>query len=188
MTLQRLGNYSLATALLFVIGGGPGWAADAPSGISNFQEVNEHLYRGAQPSDQGLASLAKLGVKTIVDLRGSGGRSSHEAEVVRRLGMRYLNIPLNGFTAPTLDQVSRIMNIFDDPTAGPVFVHCRRGADRTGTVIAIYRISRDHWDNQKALNEAKSLKMARSERRMQNFVLHYQPATQSDKIKPVTQG
>jgi tyrosine-protein phosphatase SIW14 len=152
-----------------------------PAGLQNFEKVSDSLYRGAQPSDEGFRQLAKLGVHTVVDLRGAGGRASREAEMVSSLGMKYVNIPLDGFAAPTADEVSKVLALIEDSSAGPVFVHCRRGADRTGTVIALYRIGHDHWQNQKALDEAKSMKMASAERAMQRFVLHYTaaPALQS---------
>lgn len=150
-------------------------AEDAPHGLSNFYQVNDHIYRGGQPSDEGFKSLAKLGVKTILDLRESGDRSASESAEVTSLGMHYVNIPLAGFAAPSAEQVSKVLALFSDSSAGPVFVHCRRGADRTGTMIALYRIEHDHWDNGKALDEAKSFKMARWEIRMKSYVLHYHP-------------
>ena len=143
--------------------------------LSNFQQVNEALCRGAQPSDDGFRELAKQGVKTILDLRGGAGRSSHEAQVVRSLGMQYINVPLDGFQAPSADEVSKVMAVLNDPNAGKVFVHCRRGADRTGTVLAMYRIGHDHWTNQQALDEARSMKMASSEKLMQKFVMGFDP-------------
>jgi protein tyrosine phosphatase (PTP) superfamily phosphohydrolase (DUF442 family) len=117
-----------------------------------------------------------MGVHTVLDLRGSGGRSNREAEIVRGLGMQYVNIPLDGFVAPTPEQISKIFAVLNDASAGKIFVHCRRGADRTGTVLAVYRIQHDHWTNQQALAEAKSMKMASAERLMRKFVLDYQPA------------
>src|ERR1035438_6817391 len=117
----------------------PIFAASETPGLSNFHQVNDRLYRGAQPSDAGFQHLAKLGLKTIVDLCESGGRSTAEKRLVEGLGMRYVNVPLDGLAAPTLEQVGKLHAIFDSPASGPVFIHCRRGADRTGTVIACYR-------------------------------------------------
>ena len=154
----------------FVLG-----AAEQSQSLNNFQEVSGSLCRGAQPSDDGFRELAKLGVHTVLDLRGSGGRSSKEAQELRALGMNYVNIPLDGFLAPTPEQVSKIFAVLNDGSAGKIFVHCRRGADRTGTVLAMYRIEHDHWTNQKALDEAKSMKMAAAERLMQKFVLGFKP-------------
>jgi len=94
---------------------------------------------------------------------------------VSRLGMRYLNFPLRGYQAPTPEQVSKLLSILEDESDGPVFVHCRRGADCTGTILALYRIQHDHWLNQRALDEAKTMKMASSERLMRNLILGYKP-------------
>ena len=153
----------------------PSLAAAGPdvTGIPNFHKVNDHVYRGAQPADLGFKSLATLGVKTVIDLRGEGERSHAEEEAVKSAGMRYVGVPMRGLGAPTSDEMSKILALLDDPSAGPVFLHCKRGADRTGTVIACYRIKHDRWDNQKALNEARSYGMSWVERAMQHYVLHY---------------
>jgi protein tyrosine/serine phosphatase len=168
MTLRSLPIYLLLFAA-------PIWASGAPAGLQNFEQINEHLYRGAQPSGVGFASLAKLGVKTVVDLRASGDRSIHESALAQALGMRYVNVPLDGYRAPTQAQIAKLLGILCDPSAGTIFIHCRRGADRTGTIIAAYRIDHDHWDNQQALSEARAFKMAAWERSMQHFILQFRP-------------
>jgi tyrosine-protein phosphatase SIW14 len=133
----------------------PGLAQTNAAGVPNFHQVNDHVYRGAQPTGQGFQSLAKLGVKTVIDLREAGDRSISESKLVEAAGMRYITIPFQGMSAPSPSNVAKVLALFDDASAGPVFVHCRRGADRTGTVVACYRIAHDHWDNQKALQEAE---------------------------------
>jgi protein tyrosine/serine phosphatase len=169
---------SVASAIALagiVFVGGSFAAVMQPTDLKNFQEVEASLYRGAQPSEEGFRELAKLGVHTVVDLRGSGGRSSKEAGIVVGLGMQYVNVPLAGFKAPTPEQVSKLLGILESQSDGPVFVHCRRGADRTGTILALYRITHDHWGNKKALDEAKAMKMASSEHSMRNLILDYKP-------------
>jgi tyrosine-protein phosphatase SIW14 len=143
------------------------------AGVGNFYQVNEQIYRGAQPTVAGFQSLAKLGVKTIIDLRETDGRSALEKKAVEANGMRYINVPLRGMSAPSAADVEKIMALFNDNSAGPVFVHCRRGADRTGTVVACYRIAHDGWDNAKALREAKADGMRWVEVAMQHYVLNY---------------
>jgi len=147
-------------------------ASDVP-GVGNFHQVNPQLYRGAQPTDEGFKNLAHLGIATVIDLREPGSRSSREAQIVKAAGMRYVSVPMKGLSAPAPEDVTKILTLLDDPSAGPVFVHCRRGADRTGTVLACYRIAHDGWDNAKALAEARSLGMSWVERAMQSYVLHY---------------
>jgi hypothetical protein len=91
--------------------------------------------------------------------------------------MRYVSIPMQGMSTPKNDQVAAVLALFNDVTSGPVFVHCKRGADRTGTVIAVYRISHDGWENKRALSEAKSYGMSIFERAMQHYVTDYKPAS-----------
>src|SRR5689334_4104538 len=80
-------------------------AGSQPDGVTNFQKVDDHVYRGAQPTEQGFKSLAKLGIKTIVDLRESGDRSLVEEKMVRAAGMEYVAVPMNGMETPSNDKV-----------------------------------------------------------------------------------
>jgi uncharacterized protein (TIGR01244 family) len=154
----------------------PAWASSANENLPNFQKTDDHVYRGAQPTEDGFAQLAHLGIKTVIDLREIGEHSqADEQKVVTGLGMRYVSIPMKGMSAPKDDQVTAILGLLSDTTSGPVFIHCKRGADRTGTMIALYRIVQDGWDNQKALSEAKSYGMSFFERAMQHYVLNYKP-------------
>lgn len=151
-------------------------AQQQPVGVHNFHQINDSVYRGAQPSREGFQSLAHLGIKTVVDLRGGGGRSADEQKIVEGAGMHYIAFPLSGYAAPSDQQVSKLLSVLNDTKGGPVFVHCRRGADRTGTIIACYRISHDHWDNAKALAEAASDGMSRLEVQMKHYVQNFMMA------------
>ena len=146
--------------------------------LPNFQKVDDRVYRGAQPTDEGFKELAAKGIKTVIDLRQIGEHSqADEQKIVTDLGMRYVSIPMKGLSEPKENLVAAVQKIFNDPDQGPVFVHCKRGADRTGLVVAVYRISHDSWDNKKALAEAKSNGMSMFERAIQHYVLDYKPAT-----------
>lgn len=163
-------NIRFATLLLFAV---PAFAASVP-GISNFDQVDSHVYRGGQPSAQGLGYLADLGVKTVIDLRESGIRADAEQKVVTGSGMRYVNVPMGGLTPPTQDQISKILELLENPAAGPVFVHCLHGADRTGAVIAAYHIDHDKWDNSRALSDAKAHHMSIFQLPRENFIRSFQ--------------
>lgn len=142
-------------------------------GVGNFYQVNKEVYRGAQPSKEGFQNLAKLGVKTIIDLREADSNATAEKKMVEAAGMHFINVPMRGMTTPSDADVQKVLSIFNDSTQGPVFVHCRRGADRTGTVVACYRISHDGWDNTKALKEARTDGMSWIQMAMQHYVLRY---------------
>ena len=162
-------------------------ASGQVAGVSNFQKVNDQVYRGGQPTSDGFKNLAAMGVKTVIDLRLAGEHSlAEEASWVTADGMRYLSIPLKGMSAPPEADVANILSILTDPSAGPVFIHCRRGADRTGTILACYRISHDHWENRQALQEARGLGMSFLERAMQNFVLRFNPGEPKAAASPAT--
>jgi len=162
----------IAALFLFSL---PALAGSSVPGINNFYQVDEHVYRGAQPTTEGLRYLAKIGVKTVLDLREEGERSSEEAQLVTSLGMQYVNVPMTALTPPTQGEITRILTLLEDTTTGAVFVHCMRGADRTGAVIAAYRIDHDHWDNSRALKEAMSFGMSFFQLPRQNFIRKFQP-------------
>jgi protein tyrosine/serine phosphatase len=144
-------------------------------GIHNFSQVDEHVYRGAQPTGEGFRYLADHGIKIVLDLREGGGRSVSEERVVEADGMRYINVPMSGLTPPTAAETEKVLALLEDPTAGPVFVHCMRGADRTGSVIAAYRIDHYGWDNARALQEAMANGMSSLQFPRQKFIRNFRP-------------
>src|ERR1700736_5626502 len=111
---------------LMPLGAAPADLLDAP-GVPNFHEVDAHLYRGAQPTSQGFTSLAKLGIRTVVDLRGGRELGGDEQKIVEGAGMHYVHVPMAGLSAPSDQQVATVLSVLNDTSAWPVFVHCRRG-------------------------------------------------------------
>lgn len=161
----------------------PVFGASVP-GIDNFYKVDEEVYRGAQPSAEGFKYLAGIGVKTVIDLREADSRSTAEQKLVTADGLKYINIPMTGLTPPTQGQTDQIMAILNDPAAGPVFVHCKRGADRTGAVMASYRINHDGWDNARALQEAMDRGMSFYQLPRQRFIRNFQARSGGRGVEP----
>ena len=137
--------------------------------------MNEHIYRGGQPGAKGLKSLATTGVRAVIDLRAAGNRSVHEEHAVEALGMKYYSVPLPALAAPPDKQVAVILALLDDSNNWPVFIHCQRGKDRTGTIIACYRIEHDRWPNDRALAEAIDDGLNGVERGMREYIRQYKP-------------
>lgn len=129
--------------------------------LPNFQRVDDLLFRGGQPKPGGYARLARLGVKTVVNLRDDDGRAISEGEEARAAGLRYYNVPFGRLGCPLDAEVERVLRLIDAPENQPVFVHCRRGADRTGLVVAVYRMTHDGWTAERAQEEANRLGMRR---------------------------
>ena len=125
------------------------------AGIHNAGKVSEVLLRGAQPSAQGLAELKKLGVTTVVDLRGNRGAVQWERQQAEALGMHFVDIPVLGWSAPANAQVAEFLKLFEDP-GQKIFVHCRFGSDRTSVMVATYRVALQKWTADQAVEEMYS--------------------------------
>src|SRR5260221_4926564 len=124
------------------------------SGVRNGGRINEHLYRGAQPGAEGLSQLKKLGITTIVDLRGEDREKGEwERRQAESLGIRFVNIPVSGWSPPSNEQVAQFLSLFRNNPNERIFVHCRFGDDRTGVFVATYRMAYDGWSAQQAMNE-----------------------------------
>jgi protein tyrosine/serine phosphatase len=121
--------------------------------IENFARVNDHYYRGSQPDAEGFAQLKRFGIKTVIDLRQDYKKD--EENSVRELGMHFFRIPLKTRVAATEEQTTYFLNLVNDPTNWPVYVHCKGGRHRTGAMTGIYRITHDGWTAEQAWEEMK---------------------------------
>ncbi len=146
------------------------------TGLKDFQQVDANVYRGCQPGDEGFDTLARMGVKTVIDLRGGSIHMPREKKLVEKAGLRYVEERLSGIFPPRDAQIAKLLAVMQDPSATPVFVHCRRGADRVGVVIACYRMVHDHWTNEQAFDEARAGHFSPLEVLMRRYIGHFDPA------------
>jgi len=128
----------------------------APRGISNFGEVSSALYRGGQPTTEGYRELKQLGFETVISFRHEKGENAIERRAVEALGMRFVSLPWNAWDKPTDEEVSRFFALVAAKPHGKIFVHCQQGRDRTGAMVALYRIAADHWCAGSAVAEMKA--------------------------------
>ena len=177
--LGRLFSISLAGFLAFQAEAQRGLPAQ--QGILNFGKISDALYRGAQPDALGLTNLAKLGVKMIINLRMPNDLWAPEESFAKAQGILYTNIPLRGLGRPTDDQIRSILAAIET-APGPVFVHCQHGCDRTGTVVACYRIKHDNWNGDAALEEAVRYGISRFERGMRRFIADFAKPPKTEKV------
>jgi protein tyrosine phosphatase (PTP) superfamily phosphohydrolase (DUF442 family) len=164
------------------------WASNTQvAGIHNFEKVNDHIYRGAQPKGEAWHKLAAMGVQTVIDLRREGEQGhSLEAErkAVEAAGMRYVSVPMNGIVAPRHEDVDKVLALMN--SGQRVFIHCREGRDRTGTVVACYRIAHDRWSNHKALKEANDRGLHWFEFGMKGYIKTFEAPTAASVAVPAT--
>jgi protein tyrosine/serine phosphatase len=138
-------------------------------GITNFGKVSDMLYRGAQPDEAGIEHLKALGVKLIINLRVPRAALKAEPLEAASNGITYTNLPLAGFGRPSDADVLKILALIES-SPGPIFIHCEHGCDRTGTIIACYRIHHDHWSADEAMREADKYGLSRFERGMRHCI------------------
>jgi protein tyrosine/serine phosphatase len=159
-------------------------AASAQSAvpIERFVKVDDRLYRGAQPDEEGFKRLKELGVRTVINLRQEADAARlNERQIVESLGMQYESLPIldqNFFTRARRipeDTIRTFFRMLDTADPGPVFVHCQRGADRTGALIAFYRMARNGWNGERAAKEAREVGMRSWYTGLQKQILEFSP-------------
>ncbi len=128
------------------------WAQPiALEGVPNFHQVSTNLYRSAQPTSKGMRNLKQKGIATVVNLR-----SFHsDQDELKGAGLGYEHIYMKAWH-PERKEVVRFLRIATDPKRTPVLVHCQHGADRTGTMCAMYRVAVEGWAKEAAIREMRA--------------------------------
>lgn len=119
------------------------------SGVDNLHAVDERVWRGAAPSRAGYIGLASSGVRTVVDLRAEDDIHI-DNELMERLGIRHVRMPIRDGQIPSRAQVDEFLGIVAS-SRGKVFVHCGAGVGRTGSMSAAYLVATGQADGWAAL-------------------------------------
>lgn len=117
--------------------------------MQNWYKVDDLVYRSEQPDDKGMQELARFGIKRVLNLRNFHSdddelKDSGESMTLYRVAMQ-----AEGITDSEI--IAALKVIMEEET--PILIHCWHGSDRTGTVIALYRIIFQNWSRQAALDE-----------------------------------
>ena len=124
------------------------WAvAVAAKGVDNLYRIEPDLYRSAQPQSVGFRELEALGVRTILDVE-----SPADEGLARGSSLKLFHVPMTAFGLRD-DRVLEALRIMADPANRPILVHCRQGADRTGAMVALYRVVVQGWSKEDAIRE-----------------------------------
>jgi uncharacterized protein (TIGR01244 family) len=133
-------------------------AQQAP-GIQNFLKINTEFCSGGQPTLAQLAELKAQGITTVINLRTAGENGfdapAEEAEV-KKLGMKYVHIPVSNQAGPKDEQADEFLKVTDDAKNRPVFIHCG-SANRVGAFFMIRRVLRDGLAFDAAKTEATKI-------------------------------
>ncbi len=120
------------------------------AGLPNLNQVAPNLYRSAQPTVDGfVAAQSTLKILTVINLR----ESQTDATLLKDVQIEEQSVPMNALNIKEADVISALKLIKAGEAKGPVLVHCKHGADRTGVVIAMYRILYQGWSKEQAIDE-----------------------------------
>jgi tyrosine-protein phosphatase SIW14 len=116
--------------------------ADVP--ITEFHVVSTDIYRGARPGRAGLEALARLHVRTDLNLENDMDEVAAEGKNASELGIRMVSMPMSGFWSPNDSEVTQILSILSNSANYPIYVHCLHGQDRTGLIVGLFRVFYEH--------------------------------------------
>jgi Dual specificity phosphatase, catalytic domain len=136
----------------------PGQRREMP-GIPDFVEITPFLFRGSVPTHEGLQALARSGIQIIVDTRVNW--TAKERKEARKLGMRYVKISWR-CPFPKDKVFARFLKLLRDNPGKKVYVHCLLGDDRTGMMIAAYRMADEGWTAEEAIREMRQYGFTKS--------------------------
>jgi Protein tyrosine/serine phosphatase len=151
-------TFLLAMLLLLITAASPARAEDKPRDsrwaqpvalpqADNFYRVTPNLYRAAQPDAQAFREYESFGIKTVINLRANHSDKKKLAQT----GLKLIEVPIDTWSLDDGEVIAVLRHIRNEP--GPILVHCQHGADRTGTIMAMYRIIFQGWSREEALDE-----------------------------------
>lgn len=118
---------------------------------NNLYQVTSSLYRSEQPKRFSVTELENLNIRTVINLRDW----HKDDKVLGKTGIRLIHVPIKTWNIHDQQIAQALIEIDKGRQYGKVLVHCQHGADRTGLVIAMYRIIYQHWPLEKAKLEMK---------------------------------
>lgn len=121
--------------------------AQTIEGLGNFYKVNDHLYRSNQPSKKQFEEIEKLGIKTVINLR----KMVSDKGKIKKRNFTYVQISMKA-SEITIGDIRTVLREIDKAEK-PVLIHCYKGADRTGCMVAAYRIFKEGWSREDAIKE-----------------------------------
>lgn len=121
--------------------------------IKNCRRVTDWLYRSGQPEVDQIPILKEAGIKTIICLRWTTSAIVETRIAAKRNDLNFICMPLTYWAFPTRKEIDKFFSIIDDESMRPVFVHCFHGSDRTGLLMAFYRMAREGWTADQAYEE-----------------------------------
>ena len=143
-------------------------------GIRNFARVGTTIACAGAITAEAVPEIARMGFASIINLRLADERGN-DVEGARAAadaaGIRYIHIPWDGSDDPAV--AKQFLDVILGSGTEPAFVHCA-GGGRAASMWLIKRIAGDHWDVERATEEAIAL--GATNQRMREFAIRYAQA------------
>jgi uncharacterized protein (TIGR01244 family) len=144
---------------------------DVP-GATNFTRLETTVACGGATKHEAVPEIKKLGFASIINLRlptEQGADIDAEAAAAKAADIRFYNIPFNG-QQPDPAVADKFLDTITAAGNSPAYIHCAAG-NRAATMWMIKRMVVDHWDADRAAQEAKALGMTSAA--LQQFAVSY---------------
>ena len=120
------------------------------SGLDNFYLVDDGVYRSEQPDSKAFHDLAQFGITDILNLR----QFHSDTDEAENTDLNLHRVEMNAGSV-TEEQIVESLKIIKNRKKA-IVVHCWHGSDRTGAVLAAYRIIFNNWSKTQAVDEMKN--------------------------------
>lgn len=118
----------------------------------NLYQISDFLYRSEQPLKQQGQTLHQLGINTIISLRSR----NKTVQEFQDQSFNIIHVPIHTWAIDREDVLATMQALKQAQQQNhKVLIHCYHGSDRTGTMVAMYRIFFENWSIDDAVQEMK---------------------------------
>jgi len=168
MINSRIRKFGFLLSLVFVLGSTNFLAAASAdsrdsyngavySDIPNFKSATDEITRGGRPTYSGVRKLSEMGVRTVINLENDSDAIRKDQAYAEKFGIDYYSFPMSWMKEPKDATIDEILQLLQDESAYPIFIHCKHGQDRTGLLIGLYRVFVQNWTADAAYQEMLDL-------------------------------
>lgn len=139
-------NFIKTLVIPLVMGVGAVFSTRPALAIEYIEQVDSGFYRGSTPKTrEDFEELKSLGIQFVINLDQRPLAAKRERRLARKMGLTLLERPISALKVPKVQEVVSLLGLVNQHRSQGVYLHCNRGKDRTGMLVALYRVHRLEW-------------------------------------------
>lgn len=163
LALMKIKNYLFIFFLLPLL-------SPAEVSLPRFREISHGLYRSGRPNKEALQWLKnEHNLRTIINLENSSSNIRRERGWAEDLDIQFYSLPMNASQTPRDETVDEALRLMADESLHPLLVHCKRGRDRTGLIVGLFRVEHEGVAAEDAYEEMLDLGFTTSLYKLDNY-------------------